>query len=225
LRAHAVLCPSRTTADLVRALSPLAAHKVHVCAWGVDAVFGAAPQPDDDVVLERLALSDRPFVLAPGAVREKKNLPAVLRGMEQAMRTCRLVVTGPLTAHLVAAVARASAVDVRMTGEIDDHALAVLLRRASAVAVLSASEGFGLPVIEAQASGTPVIVSAGSTQARIADGAALVVDAEDEYAFAGALERATNERALLAASGLANAARFTWDRCAERVERIWEAFA
>jgi glycosyltransferase involved in cell wall biosynthesis len=225
LRADAVLCPSAATADAVRAGSPLAAHKVHACAWGVDPIFTASPQAHDDEILERFSLRDRPYVLAPGAVRAKKNLTAVLGGVQHAAEDLVLVVTGPLTPHLLASVARFPAVAVRMPGDVDDRTLSALVRRAAAVAVLSTSEGFALPVIEAQSCGAPVVVSAGSTQAQTAGTAAFHVDPADEHEVAAALGRAIEHRARFAAAGFENAAQFTWDRCAEQVERVWEAIA
>ncbi len=225
LRAHATLCPSLATATSVRATSPLAAHKVHDCAWGVDAVFTSQPGADDDVLLARLGLGERAFVLAPGAVRAKKNLAAILRGVQHARTDLDVVVTGPLTAYMLATVARFREIRVHMVGEVDDVTLAALTRRAIAVAVLSTSEGFALPVVEAQACGTPVIVSIGSTQAETAGSAALHVDPDDEYEVVAALDRAHAQRTRFAAAGIEHAAHFTWDRCADQVERIWRSIA
>jgi glycosyltransferase involved in cell wall biosynthesis len=176
-------------------------------------------------LLARIGVGECAFVLAPGAVRAKKNLAAILRGIQHARNDLELVVTGPLTAYLLATVAQFPAARVRMVGEVDDETLAALTRRAIAVAVLSTSEGFALPVVEAQACGTPVIVSVGSTQAETAGDAALHVDPADEYELVTALDRAANQRERFAAAGFERAARFTWDRCAGQVESIWRSIA
>jgi alpha-1,3-rhamnosyl/mannosyltransferase len=225
LRADAVVCPSVATADQVRAASPLAAHKVRVCAWGIDAVFTAQAGARDGELLERIGVGRRAYVLAPGAVRAKKNLGGVLRAVEHARADLDVVVSGPLTAYSVATAARFPDVPVRMIGEVDDDTLAALVRGAEAVAVLSTSEGFALPVVEAQACGTPVIVSRGSTQSQTGGAAALNVDPEDVVEVIDALDRARMQRARIAAAGIEHAQDFTWDRCAAQVERVWESIA
>lgn len=225
LRADAVVCPSAATAEAVRAGSPLAAHKVHACAWGVDGAFGPDDGGDDEALLRRIGVGRRAFVLAPGAVRAKKNLGAVLRGVAHARADLDVVVTGPLTAYSIATAARFPATSVRMVGEVDDRTLAALVRSAEAVLVLSTSEGFALPVVEAQACGTPVIVSRGSTQAQTGGAAALQVDPDDVEEVVGALERARTHRARISADGIEHAQRFTWDRCADQIERVWESIA
>jgi glycosyltransferase involved in cell wall biosynthesis len=225
LCADAILCPSAATAEAVRDISPLAARKVHACAWGVDAVFKPTAEPDEDALLARIGVGRRPFVLAPGAVRAKKNLAAVLRGVQHAREDLDVLVTGPLTAHLLATVAEFPRVSVLMVGEVADRTLAALVRKAEAVLVLSTSEGFALPVVEAQACGAPVLVSSGSTQAETGGDAALHVDPDEVDDLVAALERAHAQRARFASAGIEHAARFTWDRCADQVERIWESIA
>jgi glycosyltransferase involved in cell wall biosynthesis len=225
LRADAVVCPSAATADAVCAGSPLAAHKVRVCAWGVDAVFTSQAGGDDGDLLERIGVDGRAYVLAPGAVRAKKNLGAVLRAVEHARADLEVVVSGPRTAYAVAVVARFRGVTVRMVGEVDDRTMAALVRRAAAVAVLSTSEGFALPVVEAQACGTPVIVSRGSPQSQTGGAAAVQVDPEDVEEVVDALDRVRMQRARFAAAGLEHARGFTWDRCADQIERVWESIA
>jgi glycosyltransferase involved in cell wall biosynthesis len=225
LRADAVVTPSRATAGFVREESPLAAARVHVAPWGVDASFTPGARADDTAVLRRLGLADRPFVLLPGATRAKKNVALALDGLRHVERDVVLAITGPLDAHVLRelAVRDDVAARVRLLGEVDAAALVVLTRHALASALLSHSEGFGFPVVEAQACGTPVIVPDASTQEEIAGGAALVVEPDDPRSFALAVERARTQRVPLAAAGRANAAAYTWSACAERVANVWRA--
>lgn len=238
LVADRVVTATERTARDIRAWSPLAARKVRVCPWGVDAVFVPGRLETDARFLARFGLGSAPFVVCPGAVRKKKNLAAALRGLARVRDDrLRLVVTGERTSDLVADLVLAQELGlgtrVVSVGDVDDDALAALLRNASVALVLSRSEGFALPVVEAQACGTPVIVPAGSTQAEVAGDAGVRVDADDPDSVARGLEDATSARGTAEsiaefsadAGSIANAARFTWSRCAELVERVWEELA
>jgi glycosyltransferase involved in cell wall biosynthesis len=117
---------------------------------------------------------------------------------------------------------------VRILGHVPDDALPALYRAADVFALPSLHEGFGIPVLEALACGTPVVTSNVSALPEIAGDAAELVDPYDVGAIAAALLRvlADDERAAeLRRLGPAQAARFTWRRSAERhlecYERVW----
>jgi glycosyltransferase involved in cell wall biosynthesis len=106
---------------------------------------------------------------------------------------------------------------VRFTGYIADADLPALLSGALAFVFPSLYEGFGMPLLEAMACGTPVLASATSALPEIAGDAALLIDPEDTAAIAVGLARLANDPALradLRIRGLARAAEFTWERCA-----------
>jgi glycosyltransferase involved in cell wall biosynthesis len=109
--------------------------------------------------------------------------------------------------------------------EIAEADLPSVLRLASLVPVLSKSEGFGLPVLEAMASATPVLVPRSSAQSEVAGGAGIEVDPADASSVADGIARALAEREVLRPVLAARAKEFTWDRCAETVESIWEEIA
>jgi len=234
-RATRVVVPSLHVArDLAR--SPFVAQKkLCVVPWGVEARF--APESPagevDERVLARYRLGEEPFVLAPGATRAKKNLPALLHGLAERRRRqqepLRVVVTGAETPALRTALGLASKLGlarwVTTLDEVAEEDLPALYRLARAVPVLSFSEGFGLPVLEALACGTPVVVPHASAQAEVAGPAGLVVASESPGEVAAALERALRERAALRALGLARARELTWDAAAERLEALWSALA
>lgn len=235
VRADRVLVPSEFVARDLRQRWLPGANKVRVVRWGVGAPFGDLPEPGtvDEVVLGKYRLGADPIALCPGAVREKKNLAGVLRGLAEVRRRhgprIQLVVTGPQTADLRRDLGLVSQLGlsrfVSTPGELDDRDLAALTRLASVVPVLSRSEGFAFPVLEALASGTPVVVARDSAQAELAGSAGIVVDAQDPGSVADGLVRAVMERESLRFDGLERAAEFSWERCAEQVEATWKELA
>jgi glycosyltransferase involved in cell wall biosynthesis len=104
---------------------------------------------------------------------------------------------------------------VRWLGEVDDAELARLYRGALCVAYPSLYEGFGIPVLEAMACGTPVVTTRGTAMEEIADGAAVLVDTSDPAEIAAGIERAASERESLVTRGLARARAFRWDAVAD----------
>src|SRR5690606_18869982 len=108
---------------------------------------------------------------------------------------------------------------VRFTGYVEDADLPILLSGALAFALPSLYEGFGMPVLEAMACGTPVLASNTSALPEVAGDAALLVNPTDTTEIAAAIERLANDTALRAESrarGLARVAQFTWERCADQ---------
>lgn len=109
-------------------------------------------------------------------------------------------------------------------GYVDDSTKRALLRSADAFAYVSLAEGFGIPVIEAFASGTPVVTSEGTATAEVAGGAALLVDPYDAVSIADALESIltdTDTTKRLVEAGRVRAAEFTWSETARRTLNGW----
>lgn len=231
-RATRVVCPSElVAADLAR--NPLVARaKIRVVPWGVSESFQDEPPPMvvDESVRTRYRLGDEPFLLCPGAVRPKKNLAALLYALaerkQRGLEPLVVVVTGGDTPQLRLDLGLASKLGlgrfVMMLDEVAETDLPSLYRQAIAVPVLSASEGFGLPVLEALASGTPVLVTRASAQAEVAGPAGIVVDPRSPGSVAAGLERALAARGELARLGVARARDFGWDAAAARIEELWQ---
>lgn len=220
-RADAVLCATELVARDLRGSVLVDPGKVHVCPWGITPRTDTTPPPHP--------ADSPPFALCLGAVRPKKNLRAAVHGLAHlhgdGARDWRLIVTGGPTPTLLedlALAAELSIGDAVVTpGTLTDPELAALLRGAAAVLVLSTSEGFGFPVLEAMAHGTPVVVPAGTSQAEVAGAAAIVVEPRDPASVARGLQRAVAEREALRPALLERAGELSWERCASRVESLW----
>ena len=106
-------------------------------------------------------------------------------------------------------------------GRVSDEELAGLYRGARCVVYASLYEGFGLPVLEAMASGVPVVTSRGGATEEIAGGAAVLVDPNDVDAIAAGIGEATRRRDELIPRGLERVREFTWGAAADAVERLW----
>jgi glycosyltransferase involved in cell wall biosynthesis len=197
-RAQRVLAVSeRTKRDLVD-LYGVDPAKVVVTPNGVDPRFA----PGD---------GSGGFALYVGAIQARKDPLAALAAAQAA--GLPLVVVGPEKEPALADELRRRGADVR--GYVGDDELADLYRRAVALVFPSRYEGFGLPVLEALASGTPVVASDDAAVREVAGDAALYGDLTD------ALRRATADRARLAAAGIERARRFSWAETARRTLEVY----
>lgn len=229
LRLHArqarrVITTSQATAGELAARWPKLAIDVIVC--GVDDVFSVdGPRPAD--------VPDGPFVLYPGGYGPRKRIDDLLAAFEQlatADPSLTLVMTGAPPPEVAAKLA-ASPVAEQITaiGYVDDEALAAWYRAATVIAYPSLLEGFGLPVVEAFASGVPVVATEAGSIPEVAGGAATLVPIGDVGALADALGGLLASAALReerAAAGLARAAAFAWPTvAAETAESYRKALA
>lgn len=190
-------------------------------------------QPDADqsrqrAVRERYAIGDRPFILALSRLEPRKNFARLIEAFAQARLTAglphRLVIGGGkgwLYDEIFRCVTELKLQEhVHFTGFIADADLPVLYSAAEFFAYPSLYEGFGLPIVEALACGTPVLTADNSCLPEAGGPGAYYVQAEDvESIAAGIVKLATNDalRAQLRTAGLAHAAHFTWERSAQQL--------
>ncbi len=179
-------------------------------------------------------LRDRGYVLSVSTLEPRKNfdrlVAAHLALPEAVRRQVPLVIVGGSgwgTTLGSAAVDRARADgSLRLLGHVDDAGLVALYARAAVFAYVSLYEGFGLPVIEAMATGCAVLASATTATGETAGDAAELVDPRDVDAIAAGLRRILEDGAhaeLLRRRGAAHAAGFTWDRTATALIGSWRA--
>lgn len=200
--ADLVLCPSRATmADCEQAGFEVA--RLRLVPLGVR----IEPAGAEAVARVRRAYRLDRYVLSVGTMEPRKNLPLLLEAFRrQRGRDLQLVVVGPrgwnesLARHMDGIADR-----VRLLGFVPAADLAALYAGASVFCLPSLREGFGLPILEAMAQGTPVVTSVGTSTEELATGAGLVVDPRDPDAVAGAIARVLDDASV--ARGLAEAGR------------------
>jgi alpha-1,3-rhamnosyl/mannosyltransferase len=199
--ADAIVAVSQFTKDEVVELAGIPAERVRVVPNGVDPIFRASESPSDTV-------SQGDYFLAVATLEPRKNLERVVEAARLAGVELRVV------------GARGwGGVDVPgWVGEIPDAELVQLYRGARCVVYASLYEGFGLPVLEAMASGTPVVAAPDPALMEVAGDAAVYADADD---LPGAILRALERREELQAAGLARAAQFSWAEAARRTVEIY----
>lgn len=226
--ARLILADSHATRnDLVRLYAAPPA-RVRVVYPGVDLAHFAPRSPDAvAAVRARYGIHGR-YLLYVGTLQPRKNLRRVLDAFAQtapAFPDVQLVLVGAAGWRMDAFADLLTALGDRVvrTGYVDDAELPALYTGAVALVFPSLFEGFGFPVLEAHACGTPVIASTTTSLPEVAGDAALLVNPLETNAIADAMRRLLEDDALradLAARGRANAARFTWDASAAHV---WDA--
>ena len=230
-RADVVLVPSKATrADVIEAFN-IDPDRVVVTPLGVDPRFRPASPAAISVARASYGLQN-PYILTVGTLEPRKNLPALVR----AFATLRddvphdLVLAGPdgWLMDEIEATIRESGIQerVRRIGFADDAALVALYSGADAVAMPSLYEGFGLPVLEAMATGAPVLTSNLSSLPEVAGDAAQLVDPTRIDAIAGGLRHLLESDTLrnqLRAAGPRQAAKFTWEQTAKLTRGAYQS--
>ena len=195
-------------------------------------IFHPRSAPECQQVLQERGLDYRGFVLCVGTLEPRKNLELVIRAYsrlpEHFRRRRPLVMVGMrgwLTSKLESLMQpMVASGEIRPLGFTSDEDLAVLYSAALTLVYPSLYEGFGLPPLEAMASGTPVIVSDRSTLPEVVGTAGVQIAADDDAGLREALRRFDEDLSFWqqrAEASLAQADRFSWERCARETLAIY----
>jgi glycosyltransferase involved in cell wall biosynthesis len=231
--AHRIIADSQATASDLVALAGCDPARIRVVYPACDPRF--VPLDRDAArmtVAQRFALHD-PYLLHVGTLEPRKNLVALLRAFARLRATAahrhRLVLVGQrgwLYEPIFDALAALGLDDqVCVIDTARDEDLPALYAAADVFVYPSFYEGFGLPVLEAMACGTPVVTSDRSSLPEVAGDAALLADPEDEVALGEAMQRMLTDATLrrtMAERGLERAQAFSWTRCARDTLAVYE---
>lgn len=228
-----ILADSQATKDDLIALYNTPADKITVLLSGVEPRF--KPVTNADVLLtirNRYTLGLRPYILSLGTVQPRKNYERLVQSLARLRASGQdvdLVIVGGkgwLEGPLYQTIQQLQLEDhVHITGFADDADLPALYSAATCFALPSLYEGFGIPVLEAMACGTPVVTSNISSLPEVAGDAALLVNPYNVEELTSALTRLITDDTLrqqLITRGFTQASRFTWDRAAQQLLKVYQ---
>jgi len=232
--ADAIIVPSRAVRDDVIAALGVPQSKLHVVYEAASPPFAPIAQEDAAAVVARYGLTP-PFVLSVGSLEPGKNRTRLIRAM-RALRDEGVEVTLAIVGQrgwrytrdfrLIEELGMTDR--IRYLGYVEQSDLAALYSAARAFTFPSLYEGFGLPVLEAMACGTPVLTSRVSATAEVAGDAALLVDPLSVEEIGGALRRLLSDADLCAElrqRGIERAHDFSWARAADETHAAYERVA
>ena len=232
-RANRVLTVSEASKRDILRYFKVPPAKIDVIYNAIDERYGRMPEADEIArVRERYQLND-PFVLYAGNIKPHKNLERLIEAFHMlrrgGMEQVKLLIIGDEIskyATLRRAVHKYKLhKHVRFFGFVPDATLAILYRLARVFVFPSLYEGFGLPPLEAMASGTPVITSNVSSLPEVVGDAAMLIDPYQPDAIAGAMRRVMLDDRLrddMRERGLMRAREFSWGRSVTRIKEIYD---
>lgn len=227
-RATHVHAVSETTRQDIITLYNTPPEKVSVIFNAVESRF--KPEDVSKAILAKYHIPDAPYIISVGTVQPRKNYSRLVKSLAQLRQKydVHLVIAGGrgwLEDEFYATIIQTGMTDyVHVTGFVADEDLPALYSGALCMAYPSLYEGFGIPVLEAMACGTPVLTSTSSSLPEVAGDAAILVDPYDTDAIQDGLERLISDQDLqqiLAEKGSLQAQKFTWEQSARQLKRLY----
>ncbi len=229
--ADAIITDSEQSREDIVKYLPVSPEHVTVVPLAADRRFRPVEAAAVEPILQSYDVA-QPYILYVGALESRKNLPRLLEAyalLRAWSERWRLVIVGARkwkSSPILDTVQRLGLEPhVTFTGYVADEDLPALYTGADLFAFPSLYEGFGLPVLEAMACGTPVVTSNTSSLPEVVGDAALLVDPYDVEAMASAMRQVLEDPALAQAlrqRGLARAATFSWERTARETIAVYE---
>lgn len=230
-QARRILAISHSTAQDLQTTFGIPASKIDVAAPGCDPAYRPLPQADIQAFRAKKNLPER-FILFLGTLEPRKNLPVLLNAYADLPESERIPLVlgggkGWQYDEIFATIEqRGLTRSVILPGFVPTDELPLWYNSAALFAYPSVFEGFGLPVLEAMACGTPVIVSDASSLPEVAGNAGLTIAPNDTAAWTDALHTGLTDEAWCANArqrGLDQAARFTWQETASHTVNSYRA--
>jgi glycosyltransferase involved in cell wall biosynthesis len=224
-RASAVIAVSESTRrDLIERFG-VPVERIGVVYNGVDHTRFRPAEVDAEAIARRFGVR-YPFILCVGSLMPWRNAPRLLRAASRLNYGLLFVGRDIWGTDPTARLAAEQGWDwAQFAGYTADDDLPALYAAASVFAYPSLYEGFGIPPLEAMASGTPVVASTAGALPEVLGDAALLVDPYDETALSEALEAAARDPGTLRHRGLIRAARYTWEAAAAETWQVYQAVA
>ncbi|MBJ7353317.1 MAG: glycosyltransferase family 4 protein [Thermoleophilaceae bacterium] len=228
--AHVITSSEYSRGRLIAALD-LDPARITTVPLGLDSRFTPEAAAADADAIAALGVGE-PYVLTVGTLQPRKNLAAAIEAFELlgSARAEHLVIVGARGWHddeLIQRIERSTASGrIHLLGRVTDDELIALYRGAECLVFPSRYEGFGFPPLEAMACGTPVISTDNTSLAEAIGDAAEVIDPDDPEQIAETLARVLGSpelRGEMIERGLAHAATFTWQACADATVAVYRA--
>lgn len=225
---HIIVVSSFTATELQKYLG-LPAERFCVVHQGVSPDFHPHTQAESAAIRQRFLREGERMLLHVGHTQPRKNLPTLLQALallrQQGIQGILVQIGGQADASQKQLVQELELEQVvHFVGYVPDQDLATFYSAADVFVFPSLYEGFGMPVLEAMACGTPVVASNAASLPEVVGDAALTVDPRDAEGLAEAIERVLSDLALAAElrqRGLVRAGRFTWERTAQATLEVY----
>ena len=228
-RATHVIADSESTKNDIIEIYGTDVHKLSVVLSGVESRF--KPTPLSANTRQRYSIPDKPYLFSVGTVQPRKNYSRVIKALHSLGNKYEDIIfviaggKGWLQDEMYATIQQTEMQHrVYLIGFADDEDLPALYSNATITVVPSLYEGFGFPVLESMACGTPVITSNLSSLPEVAGNAAILVDPYSVSEIATAIETlltSSEQRKMLVQRGLEQASLFTWQRSAAQLLQVY----
>ncbi len=230
----AVIVDSAFTAkELIRYVA-CPEEKIHTIPLGVSGAFAPAQDGEAAAAFRRKFNLAGEFLLYVGSLKPHKNFPAIIRSVARlrAGRNVQVICVGekPEDDPALSALCKSQGVDglIQGLGWLPEADLVAAYRAATVLVMPTLYEGFGFPVLEAMACGTPVICSNAASIPEVAGDAGILVDPLSEQEMTDAITSVLDDASLrnsLRERGLRRAQQFTWQRCGEQTLNLYRTLA